>query len=210
MSKTILAVQVLMVLGVVSFSVWLGQSWRREAVEYEATKATRGGIEKQRLTSEGEKKRAEIIADYEAEGMAMKGIIDGRASGDSRVIEETGETTKLDKLNVGTRSESYAIDTLNGLTTAASHFEQMAESANASEASVYRTIASYLVRTAKIQDRQRDEAWGVGSSGPNCNSAQRTASAIAHELTEKISPRNRDLTIQPEIEPVFQPRKRDR
>lgn len=174
-----LIVQAVVVLCSVAGSVWLAQSWRREGVEYEAAKARQGGIDKQRRVSEGEKRRAEIIAQYEAEALQLKGLIDGRAVGQARVIEEEGETQKVEKLNITAKSQAYAIDTISGIGVAAERYATLASSSSGREKETYSTISEYLYRTAANLQQQRALIWVRGS----CDDIGERAKELTYKLS---------------------------
>jgi hypothetical protein len=185
MFKPFFFVQLIAVIALAGCSIWLGQVWRLEATEYQAEKERQGGIQKQRLISEGEKEKNEIIAEDEAEAAQMKGLIDGRAIRETKILEEMGETRKVDRLNAATRAQAYAMETYQGLNTASNRF--FAEAATGGpKARIYETIALYLRRASINQGKQRADAWGSGPARDSCVAAQRAATITAKELTERI------------------------
>lgn len=116
MNKTLI-VQFAVVLAIAGGTVWLGEMWRNEGRVFVAEKEKLGGIEKARLVLEADKKRAEIIESYEAEGRQMRGLIEGRAAGAVEVIRERGQLAREVEEQTGTRAQAYALETISGLQT---------------------------------------------------------------------------------------------
>lgn len=149
-----LVIQFCAVLTIAGGTVWLGEVWRNEGKTFFQEKEKQGGIDKARLVLEAEKKKAEIIEEYEAEAREIRGLIEGGAIAASEVAKARGGRDRQKTENLGTSANAYAMETIGGIQTIADRI-----AASNIDASTARTIGLYFKRAAEVQTALTRLSW---------------------------------------------------
>lgn len=155
-------------------TAWIAQQWRLEATQYASARERDGGILKQQLMSEGEKARAEIVADFQRQGAAQAAQLEAETERVGKTNLTSGEVDRSRLENVQTTTTARdVILPLQGSLAASSGFLARSKNLNLSEQDrqTNRTIYDLLVKARTMVTKERDlmlQAMGDAMRGPTC------------------------------------------